>query len=275
MTRLLGIHGIGNHQPRRTPTDAAARLRTAWMRGLEAGLAADAAALDLRVAYYAPDLHRDQAQGADTPEALDDDAAAALLDWVGVLGAPAEVSQGRLTQPARQAATWIARRFGLDNAAVDAFVAAFCREVRTYLRDPAARTAARDTVAAAITDHRPRAVLAHSLGSVVAYETLWAHPELHLDLLVTLGSPLAMPSVVFDRLDPAPAAGQGARPPGVSRWVNIADVGDLVAVPRWLARSFTGVDADEEAVIGPFDFHKVRNYLACAQTRTALTDILN
>ena len=35
--------------------------------------------------------------------------------------------------------------------------------------------------------------MAHSLGTVVAYEALHAHPGLHVYLLVTLGSPLALP----------------------------------------------------------------------------------
>ncbi|MEU6072803.1 hypothetical protein [Micromonospora sp. NPDC047074] len=59
-----------------------------------------------------------------------------------------------------------------------------------------------------------------------------------------LGSPLAMPHAVFPRLDPAPVAGLGSRLPNVKRWVNIADVGDLVAIHA-------------------FDFHMVANYFAC------------
>ena len=35
--------------------------------------------------------------------------------------------------------------------------------------------------------------MAHSLGTVMAYEALHAHPDLHVYLLVTLGSPLALP----------------------------------------------------------------------------------
>ena len=35
--------------------------------------------------------------------------------------------------------------------------------------------------------------MAHFLGTVVAYEALHAHPDLHVHLLVTLGSPLALP----------------------------------------------------------------------------------
>ena len=51
------------------------------------------------------------------------------------------------------------------------------------------RTArARQTVADAIDRHRPEVVVAHSLGSVVTYETLWAHPGPDVELLVTLGA---------------------------------------------------------------------------------------
>ena len=35
--------------------------------------------------------------------------------------------------------------------------------------------------------------MAHFLGTVVAYEALHVHPDLHVYLLVTLGSPLALP----------------------------------------------------------------------------------
>ena len=35
--------------------------------------------------------------------------------------------------------------------------------------------------------------MAHFLGTAVAYEALHAHPDLHVYLLVTLGSPLALP----------------------------------------------------------------------------------
>ena len=69
-------------------------------------------------------------------------------------------------------------------------------------------------------------LLAHSLGSVVAYETLWARPDLQIDLLITLGSPLGMPDVIFDQLDPAPIARRGQRPPGVAD----EDAGELVPV---------------------------------------------
>jgi hypothetical protein len=103
-------------------------------------------------------------------------------------------------------------------------------------------------------------IVAHSLGSVVTYETLWAHQEHDIDLLVTIGSPLAMPGIVSPRLHPA--ATSGGTPPGVGRWVNVADVGDIVAIPRTGLRDhFAGVERDVTVVIGQWDFHTATAYL--------------
>lgn len=94
---------------------------------------------------------------------------------------------------------------------------------------------------------------AHSLGSVVAYETLHAHPELGVNTFITLGSPLGMPSAVFDVLDPAPVEGRGQCPPGVTSWTNIADAGDLVALPRRLGDRFP-VTTHQELHMAMADF---------------------
>ncbi|MFD8967973.1 hypothetical protein ACFV0C_23770 [Streptomyces sp. NPDC059568] len=58
----------------------------------------------------------------------------------------------------------------------------------------------------------PLVIVAHSLGSVIAYEALCAHPDWPDLTLVTLGSPLAVRGVVFDRLAPPPPAGRPAGP---------------------------------------------------------------
>ena len=61
-------------------------------------------------------------------------------------------------------------------------------------------------------DADTRVVVGHSLGSVVAYEALCeyrARAGGYGPALVTLGSPLGIPNLAFDRLDPAPTAGVG------------------------------------------------------------------
>jgi hypothetical protein len=270
---VVGVHGIGNRQGARAPEEAAAILGRRWSAAIRRGLGADSR-VEAVVAYYAHHLGTDTAQGVGDPALLAAPERRLLLAWAGALGAPVEVAQGRLTQPARAAADWIARRFGLDSPLVRLLVTAFCREVHCYLSDPLRRAAVRASVADTIAAARARVVLAHSLGSVVAYETLWAHPHLEVELLITLGSPLGMPDVIFDRLQPAPMDRRGARPPGVRRWINIADPGDLVAIPRGLAGSFAGIDADLTTPVGVFDFHKVSGYLSTTTTAAALATLL-
>jgi pimeloyl-ACP methyl ester carboxylesterase len=196
-----------------------------------------------------------------------------LVDWASQLGMPASVAQGYPTVPLRLITEWVAHRFGLDGRLVRTFVAVFFREVAAYLGDsPEERSAARDTVATAIRAHRPTVVIAHSLGSVVAYEALCANPDLDLDLLVTVGSPLAMPNVVLGRVQPAPAASANLRS-RVRGWLNIADVGDLIALPPRLCGVYD-VDSDDTENIHLFDFHRATNYLRSGKVAAAVRGAL-
>lgn len=78
-------------------------------------------------------------------------------------------------------------------------------------------------------------VVSHSLGSVIAYEAchLLDRP---LPLLVTLGSPLGLKTVVYDKLRPAPPT----FPSQVAHWVNVADRDDIMAARLQLAAMFPG-----------------------------------
>jgi hypothetical protein len=282
MTRIVGVHGIGNHHylTRVGSVAAAAKaISMDWAGALDSGLAsADPLSRpqsELRVAYYAHLLHRGTAQGNTDPAYLDGDTQELLIAWVEQL-VPARVpriAQGPRTARARAAADWLATHFG-DRARRAALI--FCREVSTYLNDATRRQAVRDTVAETMANHRPRIVIAHSLGSVIAYESLWQHPWARVDLLLTLGSPLAIPGVIFNRLDPKPVNGHGARPPGAAAWANLADVGDIVAIPRTgLAPHFEGLNHDDPAiVIGERAFHGIQHYLACHDTAGILTPYL-
>ena len=115
------------------------------------------------------------------------------------------------------------------------------RQVRDYFTNPAIRQQARERVGKAI-GRDTHVVVGHSLGSVVAYEALCANPEWPVWMLVTIGSPLGIPNLIFDRLDPAPLAAGGTglrgRWPGPGRrWANIADEGDVVALVKDLRSS--------------------------------------
>ncbi|MEU6096869.1 serine peptidase [Streptomyces sp. NPDC047079] len=273
--RIVGVHGVGHLDRRRAPDAVRAACAADWASHLASSLKVPVSSFDWDFAYYAPLLRTGPVpQGDGDPEDLDDPLARELMaQWLDALDAPRPVSQGALTLPLRHAAAWVAEHFSLDGRLTRLFIRVFFREVATYLRhdnDPA-RTAAREEVAARIARHRPRIVIAHSLGSVVAYEALHAHPELDVELLLTVGSPLAMPRAVFDRLLPRPEYGpegrRGERPACVRRWVNIADPGDPVAIPPGLGRAFQGIGLDlTDTVHAGYGFHHARNYLSCAAT---------
>ncbi|GAB2631650.1 hypothetical protein GCM10027168_73640 [Streptomyces capparidis] len=258
------------------------RARAAtWTGDLVPGLRGAAYDVDLAFAYYAHHLHlgRPAPRGPadDRLDHLDPDAAHAVTEWLDALGLPRATSDGPAAMPLRHAVGIVARRFGLDGRLTRLFVATCFRELAVYLRHPdePARTAAREEVAGTIAAHRPRVVIAHSLGAVVAYEALHAHPELHVELLLTLGAPLALPHAVLHRLVPAPDAdGRGRKPPGVGRWVNVRGRADPLAVPRPLRDHFHGVDADLEEGVGLFDFHRATRYLRCAAVAEAVAPLL-
>ena len=282
MTAIVGVHGVGNYVPGQPADKVAARRSADWTASVAAGLGIQPDSLDLTVAYYAPLLHAGQptAQAAALDpdralDTLDPDTQALTASWIQALDLPEVTVQGRLAVPLRHAVSAADDRFSLDGRLTKLFVAVCFPEVARYLTadDAPARTQARDYVAATIAGRQARIVIAHSLGSVVAYEALHAHPDLEVDLLVTLGSPLALPDAIFPRLQPRPA-GTGLRSANVRRWVNISDHGDPIAILRPFKTYFPDVDLDLTESVGLFDFHRAARYLACASLAATLQPLL-
>lgn len=103
-------------------------------------------------------------------------------------------------------------------------------DVNAYLTRVHVTRVVDDLVAEAVGDG-PAVVVAHSLGTVVAYRVLSrVIPSVPVPLLVTLGSPLGI-DVVKTHL-PTPLG----RPPGVEHWLNAADQRDYVALYSRLDR---------------------------------------
>lgn len=274
--RVLGVHGIKNYQPGLAPADAAERLSGWWGGAIRNGLGLpehQEAALVVNVAYYAHRLHTGTAHGDGDPNLLDDETQDLVGSWARLCGAPEAVAQGKAGGFARAAVDWVAGRYGLDQRTVGILAAAFFREVQTYFTSETRRAAVIWDVATALRQMEPNVVVAHSLGSVVAYETLWNYPHPPVDLLITLGSPLAMPNVVYDRLQRHD--GPHRRPHGVARWINIADPGDFIAIPiGGIHRSFQNISADLTDAVGAFSFHQVGKYLSCGATAGVLAAYL-
>ncbi|MFI6481908.1 hypothetical protein ACIBH1_28535 [Nonomuraea sp. NPDC050663] len=258
MGAIVGVHGIGKYKYYRaaghSAEGAAEAMRLKWDRYLHPCLKSARGTYVSEVAYYAHLLHTgpdDQDEPA--PEKMDAGTRQFFAGWARQAG-----WGEHLTAILAGITGWV-----LQKPRAVTFAMRFVPEVATYLTDPDKRTKCQETVAHVIRKNRPKVVIAHSLGSVVAYETLWANPDLEVDLLITLGSPLGMRNVVFERLLPAPVNGRGSRPKGVKRWVNIADRHDIAAIPPQLAGCFTGVDTEQLVNLDWLDFHTVEKYLGC------------
>ena len=151
------------------------------------------------------------------------------------------------------------------------------KQVRRYFTDDTLRADIRRAVALSLA-HDTRVVVAHSLGSVVAYEVLCAAPELAVRSFVTLGSPLGLPNLVFDRLQPEPrpcgAEIRGYWPESVGTWTNIADAGDVVAAVEDL-RPLFGAAMHQIRVYNGSHAHDMRPYLTETMTGAAIVAGLN
>lgn len=147
------------------------------------------------------------------------------------------------------------------------------QQVRRYITEPEVRHAVQDRVEAVVAIDT-RVMIGHSLGSVVAYEALCAHPEWPVRGLVTLGSPLGVRNLIFDRLMPAPVVRESGKltgewPGAVARWTNVADAGDVVALVKDL-RPLFGDEVVCCLVYNGSHAHAVQPYLTAAETGAAI-----
>ncbi|MCW0376274.1 hypothetical protein [Xanthomonas sacchari] len=160
-------------------------------------------------------------------------------------GLPRE--KGLLNWPAVLAALRLLNLLpGLASGSIELFT----RDVWCYLTQQGARMNVNDIVDAAIPVADPCLVIAHSLGSVVAYNVLMNRQgSANVIQLVTLGSPLGIPEI-YQRL---PSDIKPRRSPaGVHAWLNARDRRDVVALYEIDSSHFSG---DPEAR----NYSKVKN----------------
>jgi len=221
--------------------------------------------VDIRMAYYGTPFIDEGAQGdgeialdsAPLPEETDEVAQELALTWLEaaaqdasdptdrrtaqdeleVIAGTAGQAQGprALGRPVLNALTelrWFAP-FGM--AVAGRFVWKALTQVSRYLTDDELRTWAQDQVLGWIGEDT-RLVIGHSLGSVVAYEAM--HRSEHPAVLITLGSPLGLQNIVYQRLRPQPPH----VPAAVTRWENFAAEDDLVAARLDLQPYFAPAD---------------------------------
>ncbi|MBM3658702.1 MAG: hypothetical protein FJW95_04275 [Actinobacteria bacterium] len=115
-------------------------------------------------------------------------------------------------------------------------------------------------------------VVAHSLGTLVSFAALRRNPDVHLPLLVTLGSPLGAP-FVQGRVADEIVDGIAPWPGSVERWVNVAAVGDMACVEPQLAKLW-GARVQDHLVDNGHRAHDVEPYLNARVTGAAIAGAL-
>lgn len=277
MARIVAVHGIGQQQL------GPETLRARWLPNLRDGLqlagARPVGDQDLECAFYGNLFRRQGTKSLGDPEFDANDVddgweqdlllalwreASAIDEQVPGPDARTKLRTPQLVQRALNAMS-NARFFAevLEKAMIFDL-----KQVHSYLHDLDIREQVQASVAARITDDT-RVLVGHSLGSVVAYEALCAHPEWPVRALVTLGSPLGIRNLIFERLQPKPTGSIGAWPGSVDTWTNIADTGDIVALVKALQPLFSSA-VNDIVVHNGAKAHDVTPYLTAEETGYAI-----
>lgn len=268
MARIVLVHGIAQEQK------SADTLEAEWLPSLAGGvrLAGDTELADrlwrdarpgtagARMAFYGDLFRRDGQQGGADELSEDEWSLAEVLagEWLrnAAESASRETDRNRARAELTQLAGPLGEEQGVRAAArpvlnalvrlrpfarlgvafAERVVVKALRQVTLYLTDETIRKRVQERVAEHI-GPETEIIIGHSLGSVVAYEAAHLHGR-PLPLLLTLGSPLGLRTVVYERTRPQPPA----IPPGVVSWVNLADRDDLVAARPDLTALFPGAD---------------------------------
>lgn len=135
-------------------------------------------------------------------------------------------------------------------------------------------------------------LLAHSMGSVIAWDTLWemTHEDgddFAVDLIVTMGSPLGQ-RFIQRRLKGYREKDAYRYPHNIRRWINLSAVGDMTSIDPTLADDFAAmprlglVESIEDCGVqnyfrldGELNVHAEYGYLANAVTARIVSDWWN
>jgi len=288
---VVYVHGIG----RQPPPDA---LKLEWDLAL---FGKDLGARS-RMAYWADLVHPAAAPGAKSVRRR----RASSPDEIDVSVLLADAGLADPDEDAQDYALALMRGLGVEEAARGAgsvtrkvlplpgflrkpisraFLEAFIVDTAAYFFRDGLRARIRKRLAdqLQLPKDQPVTIVAHSHGSIVAYEVLSAMAEdaLALDALVTIGSPLGIREVQ-DFLEP----GSLEIPPVVTRWANFADLLDPVALDSGLAGDFPpqlpGASGIHDEVIvntatrrlAGFNPHSAVGYLAHPNVRRVVAEAM-
>lgn len=159
--------------------------------------------------------------------------------------------------------------FGMDRTA-DGVLEMKLKDLYQYYHDKAKRETLRGRLKTVVKSQRNKRIMvvAHSMGSIVAYDVLRElgreDPTLSVEHLVTIGSPLGMPHVKYKIMEESALV---RTPSIVRRWSNLADRRDPVAMDIYLRDDYEanggGIRVEDDLVMNDWSgiHHKSYGYL--------------
>jgi hypothetical protein len=263
MAQIVFVHGIANEQEgadslgREWREQLSSAVRLAGVGDIADRINRDrslAGAIDSRMAFYGNLFLKPGAQGIGDEEMGAPEEKLAQ-EWVRNIaerasersaddkeiadGAIAAAEGGEHPQGSGRVIGWAVRTlskvgfFAHPVYGAAALVKTALKQVTRYLDDANIRVEAQSSVLKLI-GPETKVIIAHSLGSVVAWEAIMLRPPKELNLFVTIGSPLGLESIVYPRLAP-----DRKYPEPAKKWVNYADRDDFIASnPKKIAKQF-------------------------------------
>ncbi|MFF5722298.1 hypothetical protein [[Kitasatospora] papulosa] len=272
MARIVGVHGIGWSWRSRE------EMHETWHGALSTGLRniryPDVGAVTFEAAFYghlynggtgksggdALYTAADVADGFEYEllEAMARNADPAAFDE----GSAEPASKGLVVRGAQACLDILERTPCLGGMTASVLIRQI-KQVHRYFENPALGQEIRGELETAIQEDT-QVVLAHSLGSVAAYEVLWNLEDVRIDTLVTMGSPLGLKSI--RRRLARSADTEPGRPPSVRRWVNVAAEQDVVALRKRITTLYGG-EVEDVVVTNPLlHMHDCTRYLTNVRT---------
>ncbi len=257
---IIGIHGLSNKPAEKT---LARWWEKAMLEGLQVNSKLSLESLDFQSVYWAdvmypqpdpvPDKYRRAKKGELKyyREGWVDYIRETLLDFGGdVLDSTKEM-------------------FGIDVLA-EKVLKSKLKDLYRYYEKPKIRNELRGRLRQAILDNRDKRlmVVAHSMGTIIAYDVLRelgrSDATLSVEHFVTIGSPLGLPYVKYKIMEESPLV---RTPSIVKQWSNLADRRDPVALDVHLRddyeANYAGVRVNDDLVMNDWGgiSHKSYGYL--------------
>jgi PGAP1-like protein len=287
--RVIGIHGIGHDYM------GANRIKQEWLLAIQDGLGEagfpQIAEAEFAIAAYGALFRPSETRAGTLPRLTAEDVqdeweTSLLLEWWKEaarlskanrnqrdphgedpsIQSPDFAGRGRAPVLVQRALNQLSKSRFFNTLGGERAVLFLLKQVRDYLHKPEMKQAIQQRVIEKVTAET-RVIIGHSLGSVIAYECLCAHPEWNVQTFITLGSPLGISPLIFDTLIPQPQMGKGVYP-NVRHWFNIADQGDIIALEKKLAPKFGFVI--DQLVYNGWNSHLATRYLNAKETGDAI-----